>query len=131
MSRVAWARLTARSPRRLTEPQLDPGRLLDHADGAELARAVAVERASSPVQLLDEGAHLQRHPELPPEVDREAEVLGHEVQGEALVVVAVEDAVDVALEQHGPCRPTDERAPERPHLHARLRSEDEDLRGGL
>src|SRR3954454_6815318 len=131
MSSVACARLTMPSPGRLREPQLDAGRLLDPPDGAELARAVAVERAGAPVELLDEGAHLQRHPELPPEVDREPEVLGHKVEREALVVVAGEDAVDVALEEHRPCRPADERPAERPHLDARLRPQDEDLRSGL
>ena len=89
--------------------------------GRQLARPVAVQRTRPPVELLHERAELQRHAQLPAEVDREPEVLGHEVEREALVVVAVEHAVDVALEETDRRRAGGKRPPEGPGLDAGFR----------
>jgi hypothetical protein len=63
------------------------------------------------VDLLHQGGELDRDADIAREVDREAQVLGHELHREALVVIAaVQERQDVALEEHGVGRRGDERA---------------------
>src|SRR5205085_1353765 len=111
----------------LAQSELEPSRVLDESDRRQLAGPVAIDRSSPPVELFDQRTELERHAQLATEVDGQAEILGHQVEREALVVVALEDAVDVTLEEHRTGGSIHERLAQTPDLDAGLRAEHEDL----
>src|SRR5690349_14244141 len=111
MSSAGWASPVIGRVRSLAaEAELPTRGLLDEPDVRHRAGRVAVQGPGAPVELLHERAQLERDPQVAPEVDGEPEVLGHEVEREARVVVPVEHAVDVPLEEDAAGRAGDERA---------------------